>query len=1256
MPESETKHAAYCQTLRERLPLAAGLVYAAAMKRSFAVASALLAALHTLDARADGPGIPNLTYPPNEVMTVIGQVGPQNGSPRGHGTLSMHRGYLTVVFSLDSGKGTGGFAFYDISNPKMPVLVHSKDDAETQDIREAHGYGFFGDYVVLQATKGIQFWDWSDVMNPKRVAYLELPGVAASDYLVGAWWTCWQAPYVYVGGSQLGLFIVDASDVSKPKLVDRGPDQPNPIPAAALGGFRIGPVFAIGNLLVVSGMDDPGYATLDIRDPQNPLLFATKRLGMPKVYSTLFNGGKIYGPGDDATLHVHDVTDPFQIIDLGKSADMGGKGGYVSIQDGFAHTGASNDYAKVDISKPSPFPVVATVSQGTAGDRDFGTALGNLVAVSDDHGNGSFFVPHQSAPDTTPPAVNFVNPKNGATNVALTARIGMTFTDQIDRRELNATTFIVRPVGGQALAGKYSYQTNIVNFAPDVELLPNTTYEIVLPKSGLHDLAGNGLAETYVSSFSTGIKVINAGCTVTSPGPSEQAAEVSYAVTTAAMGALTYAWDFGDGSPTGMPSSANTMKHTFGKPGHYTVNVLVRNATDVVTTCSLQQTVHRPLAPKQPNRSSTVILDETKRRLWVANPDSGSISALNTEPLGYLLETKVGTRPRALAQDPAWNVWVAVEGDARIGIFDGNDGHEIGAIEMPRGSMPAGLVMRPDGAVAYASLRGTGEIVELDTAGRKVLRKLAVGPSPRGMAISGDGSKLLVTRFISPDEQAEVFEVDTASFTLARTFAMAIEETPDTESSGSGLYNYLRSVAISPDGAFAWVPAKKDNILRGMWQSGKPLTFENSVRTVVTALDLGSGQESLSSRFDFNDRSLPSAAVLSPLGDYVFVATEGTNTLEVVDAYQPHSVAGVENVGKAPDGMVLQSDGKTLYVHSFLSRSVHAIDVSGLLAGASTQIAEVAQAKTIQEEPLSPQVLQGKQIFYDASDRRMSRDKYLSCAVCHLDGEHDGRTWDFTDRGEGLRNTTTLLGKRGTGHGRLHWTANFDEVQDFEHDIRNAFGGQGFLPDAVFHAENHDQTLGGKKAGLSVELDAMNAYVTSLSEVPKSPFRNADGSLSPDGLAGQEIFARLNCGKCHAGADLTDSAKGKLHDVGTIFPQSGQRLGMELTGFDTPTLQGIWATAPYLHDGSARTLRDVLEQAAPNGEKHGAIGTLSEKERNQLVAYLLAQDGTPMQESAACDCRMVGQGQTIPSRRGVWSALAFLACGVLVMRRRRKGT
>jgi MYXO-CTERM domain-containing protein len=325
-----------------------------------------------------------------------------------------------------------------------------------------------------------------------------------------------------------------------------------------------------------------------------------------------------------------------------------------------------------------------------------------------------------------------------------------------------------------------------------------------------------------------------------------------------------------------------------------------------------------------------------------------------------------------------------------------------------------------------------------------------------------------------------------------------------------------------------------------------------------------------------------------------------------------------------------------------LSRDVLVYDMSALLEdfdGSTPPL--VATIPAVANEKLPSQILAGKKVFHDASDIRMDDEGYISCGSCHFEGIEDGRVYDFSTRGEGLRNTIALLGRKGTQQGPLNWTGTLDEVQDFEHQMRDLFGGQGFLPDDLFHVGTRDQPLGDRKAGLSPELDALAAYVTSLDHVNPSPFRNADGSLTADGAAGRVVFEKLGCGFCHAGPDFTDSARGLLHDVGTMTSLSGLHAGGPLFGFDTPTLLGVWETPPYLHDGSAATLRDVLTTKNPN-DLHGYVSSLSAREVDQLVAYLEQIDSElPPQrlpfESAAtggggadggggCSCRVPATG------------------------------
>ena len=85
--------------------------------------------------------------------------------------------------------------------------------------------------------------------------------------------------------------------------------------------------------------------------------------------------------------------------------------------------------------------------------------------------------------------------------------------------------------------------------------------------------------------------------------------------------------------------------------------------------------------------------------------------------------------------------------------------------------------------------------------------------------------------------------------------------------------------------------------------------------------------------------------------------------------------------------------------------------------------------------------------------------------------------------------------------------------------------------------------------------------------------------LTGDPTAGKAVFTSMNCASCHGGTGFTNSGANTLSNIGTIKASSGQRLGTALPGIDVPTLRDVWATAPYLHNGSVPTLRALLEPA-----------------------------------------------------------------------------
>ncbi len=127
--------------------------------------------------------------------------------------------------------------------------------------------------------------------------------------------------------------------------------------------------------------------------------------------------------------------------------------------------------------------------------------------------------------------------------------------------------------------------------------------------------------------------------------------------------------------------------------------------------------------------------------------------------------------------------------------------------------------------------------------------------------------------------------------------------------------------------------------------------------------------------------------------------------------------------------------------------------------------------------------------------------------------------------------------------------------------------------------------------------DALDAYIKSLKPVP-SPHLDK-GKLSAAARRGEQVFRSKEtaCAQCHPGPLFTDL---KSYDVGTVG-----RFDKPADTFDTPTLVELWRTAPYLHDGSAATLRDVLTTANPN-DQHGKTSHLTADQLNDLVEYLLS--------------------------------------------------
>jgi YVTN family beta-propeller protein len=696
------------------------------------------------------------------------------------------------------------------------------------------------------------------------------------------------------------------------------------------------------------------------------------------------------------------------------------------------------------------------------------------------------------------------------------------------------------------------------------------------------------------------------------PSPVLVGATATYTASASGINVV-YQWDFGDGTPSAW-SNVPTAAHVFAAPGLYTVTVTANDDRGIPVTRSTVQSVHLPLPALRPAASSTLAFEPrggTSARVWVVNQDNDSVTVFDAVTNARVGEIAVGLAPRSIALAPDGSIWVTNRGSASISVINPATLAVSRTIALPRAAQPYGIAFVPGGSHALVALGAIAQLVKLDATSFAIAGTVDVGPNPRHLSIAPDG-RVYVSRFITPalpgehttsvqttvgatDYGGEVVVVDAGTLSVSKTIVLKHSEKPDFENQGRGIPNYLGAAAISPDATQAWVPSKQDNIKRGALRDGTGLNFQSTVRAISSRIALASDLEDHPARIDHDNASVASAAVYDLRGVYLFVSLETSREVAVVNAHGGNEVFRFD-VGRAPQGLALSADGRRLYVNNFMDRTVGVFDLGPLLDTGAVNVPVLATMQAVATDKLSATVLKGKQLFYDARDTRLARDRYMSCASCHNDGGSDGRVWDFTGFGEGLRSTISLRGRAGA-QGFLHWSNNFDEVQDFEGQIRNFALGTGLMADADYNAGTRSQPLGDRKAGLSADLDALAAYVASLNAFDPSPYRTAAGALTTAASAGRTAFVNQGCGNaCHSGTGFTSSGANTLVDIGTVKPASGSRLGGSLAGIDVPTLRDVWASAPYLHDGSAPTLGEAVR--AHNGV------SITDTDLGNLVAYL----------------------------------------------------
>jgi cytochrome c peroxidase len=314
-----------------------------------------------------------------------------------------------------------------------------------------------------------------------------------------------------------------------------------------------------------------------------------------------------------------------------------------------------------------------------------------------------------------------------------------------------------------------------------------------------------------------------------------------------------------------------------------------------------------------------------------------------------------------------------------------------------------------------------------------------------------------------------------------------------------------------------------------------------------------------------------------------------------------------------------------------------------------------------QEERVEQRIALGRKLFMD---RRLSRDGTTSCGSCHIPEQgftaNESRTAVGSDGRSLRRNAPTVLnvgynrflfhdgretrleeqawgpllaGDEMGNASRESVAARIAQLGDYAGWFARAFPGRGITP----------QTIGAAFAAYQRSL------VSGGSRFDRWYFRGEAGALTAAERRGFVLFrGKAHCDACHAldkadalftddgfhnlGVGLAPSGPGGREEsasseVGAAAADEGRyevtRLAKDRFAYRTPTLRNVALTAPYMHDGSLATLRDVVDFYDRGGNVNPGLDPLmmplflTEREKQDLVAFMRSLTGANVARLAA---------------------------------------
>ncbi len=564
-----------------------------------------------------------------------------------------------------------------------------------------------------------------------------------------------------------------------------------------------------------------------------------------------------------------------------------------------------------------------------------------------------------------------------------------------------------------------------------------------------------------------------------------------------------------------------------------------------------------PARAPEPHRSPCDLAVLPGGRLLTANHTADSVSLVDVRAGKLLAEVACGGRPSAVAvtrdgqRAAVSNLW-----SGTVTLLEVRDDSLKSVGEVAVGPLPRGLAFAADGAALYVAVAGADEVVSVDGKTHKVARRWPAPREPRQLALSPDGRYLAA----ASTRSGQVRLWDTTTNKLAWE-----------ESIGDG-FN-LRGLAFMPDGASvvcSHVVRRTFPVSKGHIEEGWVIDSRLTRLAVKPPADAPFRQIALDQR----GKAVGDPDGLAFRGDALAVSAAGTHELLLFDAgYVPwttgapgdfldvrleigeHKMRRVELGGRPLSVAPLAADNEVAVANSLLD----AVQVVNVKAGKLTRTVRLGG-------PAEPSLARrGEALFYDA---RRSHNQWFSCNTCHSDGHTCGLTFDtLNDDSYGNpKLTPTLRGVTKTGP----WTWH---------------GWQKDLGAAV--TKSFTETMFGPKP-TDDEVKAMLAFLETL-EQPPNPHQKDEAAGR-----GEKLFrGKAGCARCHKGEEYTSEG---TYDVGLEYDGSPYRK------WNPPSLRGLWDRGPYLHDGRAETLDELLvKHHAP--EKLGGEA-LTPEERKDLIAFL----------------------------------------------------